>query len=256
MSVDKAEVERLRTVYNKEHPSEPPVARGSTEAMWEDLRSRFHSQCKSGAPACVITSMLSKTKAPKDWVKNRHEWLSSDDISAVEKKYEKLFEDYYFIGCVPIDFDLKSDTSKCLVSTLCSLKLDKLYAKGYHRIGIVINTDVHDGPGEHWVAVYCDMRPELEYPRVTYFDSYALNPEPQIRVLMNRWKEQADAMQIHPHQMHMTYNTTRHQRKESECGMYCLYFHLCCLNEVSMDKRVPDEVVNAFRDTLFKIPRK
>lgn len=256
MSVDKAEVERLRTVYNKEHPSESPVARGSTESVWAELQDRFHNKCKSGAPACIVTSMLSKTKAPAEWAKNRHEWLSSDDIDEVENKYENLFEDYYFIGCVPIDFDLKSETSSCLVSTLCSLKLEKLYKKGYHRIGIVINTDVHDGPGEHWVCVFCDMRPELVFPRMTYFDSYAMSPEPQIRTLMTRWKEQADVMGIHPEGMQLTYNTTRHQRRESECGMYCLYFHLSCLNEVSMDKRVPDEVVNAFRDTLFKIPRK
>jgi len=256
MSVDKAEVENLRKVYNREHPQEPPIPSGSIESVWGALKTRFHSTCSQGAPSCIITSMLVKGKAPDTWKENRHEWLSSDDIDAVERSYVDLFEDYEFLGCVPMDFDLKSETQQCLVSTLCSLKIDKLAKKGKHRFGIAVNTDVHDGPGEHWVGVFCDIRPELEYPRMTYFDSYAMTPEPEIKKLMNRWAKQWDATKTHTQPMKLTYNTTRHQFKDSECGMYVLYFHLSCLLENEMGTSVPDEVVNAFRDLLFKIPRK
>ena len=255
MIVDKDEVETLRKVYNSQHDS--PIQGGSTDQVWTELLKRFHDRCVSGAPACVVMSMLPKSKAPSDWKKNRHEWLSSDDIDAVEKKLTKLFDDYYFVGCVRIDCDLKTEElSQCLVSALCSMKLPKLYKKGYHRIGIAVNTDTHDGPGEHWTAVFCDIRPELEFPRMTYFDSYAYKPEPEIKRLMNRWAEQWDATGIHSKPMQLTYNSTRHQRKNSECGMYCIYFHLNCLVESPMDEVVPDEVINAFRDILFKIPRK
>lgn len=253
--LDADAVERLREVYNKEHKRETPVPSGDPENVWSQLQDRLRAKCKTGRAECIVASLLKRPRAPKEWALNRYEWLSSDDIDAIEKNYTEVFNDYYYVGSVPIDFDLQDETRKCLVSALCSMKLDELYKKGKQRIGIVINTDPHDGPGQHWVAVFCDIRPELEYPRMTYFDSYAMIPEPEIKTLMRRWKQQWDATGVHSKKMKLTYNRTRHQYKDSECGMYCLYFHYACLMNLSMDKKVPDDVVNAFRNLLFRIPK-
>jgi hypothetical protein len=253
--LDKEEVDNLREVYNKEHKNEPPIPKGSTEEQWSQLQARLHEKCSTGTSECIISSLLRRPRAPKQWVVNRYEWLSSDDIAAVEKNYEDIFADYCFLGCVPIDFDLKSETQACVVSTLCSIKISELYKKGHHRLGIVFNTDPHDGPGEHWVALFCDVRPELEFPRITYFDSYAHTPEKEIQTLMKRWKEQWDQTKIHSSPMKMTYNATRHQFKDSECGMYCLYFHYACLMGIPMETQVPDDIVNGFRNLLFTMPK-
>ncbi len=252
--LDDEQVERLRTVYNKEHSKETPIEKGDSEQVWDSLQSRLRAKCKTGRAECIVASLLKRPKAPSDWALNRYEWLSSDDIDAIEKNYQEVFSDYFYVGTVPIDFDLKNETRQCLVSALCAMKLPELYKKGKQRIGIVINTDPHDGPGQHWVAVFCDIRPELEYPRFTYFDSYAMHPEPEIRKLMKRWKEQWDATGIHKKPMKLTYNKTRHQYKDSECGMYCLYFHYACLMNLPMDTRMPDDVINAFRNLLFRMP--
>jgi hypothetical protein len=240
---DEKTIQNLRNVYNKEHPNESPI---SSKDAWNQLKARFHKKCKQGKSECIIANMLSKPKAPDSWMSSPTEWLSSKDIENVEKEFMKLIPTYKFLGCIPIDFDLKSESGKCLVDTLCSLKIKDLYAEGFTRFGIVFNTDVHDGPGQHWFALYCDIRPELEYARITYFDSYASKPEPEIKVLMKRWKEEWGQ------KMNTTYNTTRHQYKDSECGMYCLYFHYCCLNEISMNEKIPDDVINEFRKLLFK----
>ena len=256
MSVfDEEAIERLREVYNKEHPRETPIRKASAEAMWTELQGRFREKCKTGQAECIVASLLRKPKAPKEWALNREEWLSSDDIDAVEKNYMEVFPDYYYVATVPIDFDLKSETQTCLISALCSMKLKDLYDKGKHRIGIVINTDPHDGPGQHWVAVFADIRPELQYPRVTYFDSYAAVPEKEVKTLMKRWKHQWDATGLHSEGMKMTFNKTRHQYKDSECGMYCLYFHYACLMNIPMNERMPDDVVNSFRNLLFRMPK-
>lgn len=251
---DEEQIERLREVYNKEHKHETPIAKGDTEKVWEELRRRLQAKCKTGRAECILGSLMQKPKAPEEWSVNRYEWLSSDDIDDVEKNYKKLFPGYYYVGSLPMDFDLKSETRECLVSSICSMKLPKLVEKGYDRIGIVINTDPHDGPGQHWVAVYADLRPELEYPRMTYFDSYAHKPEPEIVKLMERWSTQWNETKKHSKPMELTYNKIRHQYKTSECGMYCLYFHYCCLTELPMGERVPDEVINGFRGLLFRIP--
>lgn len=251
--LDEEEIERLRTVYNKDHPRETPIETGTPETVWNTLRERLTSKCKTGRAECIVASMMKRPKAPKEWLVNRYEWLSSEDIDGVEKNYMRMFPDYFYVGSVPMDFDLKNDTRQCIVSSLCSMKLPELYNQGHHRIGIVVNTDVHDGPGQHWIAVFCDIRPHLDYPRMTYFDSYAMSPEPEIKTLMRRWKEQWDATKIHKKGMKLTYNKTRHQYKDSECGMYCLYFHYACLIEMPMQKSIPDDVVNAFRNMLFQI---
>ena len=253
--LDADEVKRLREVYNREHPKETPIPDGGAKETWETLQTRLRAKCKTGRAECIVASMLKRPKAPENWSLNRYEWLSSDDIDAIEKSYSELFPDYLYVGTVPIDFDLASETRKCLVSTLCSMKLPEIYKKGKQRIGIVINTDPHDAPGQHWVAVFCDIRPELEYPRFTYFDSYAMSPEPEIKRLMKRWKEQWDATGIHKNPMKLTYNKTRHQYKDSECGMYCLYFHYACLLNLPMNEVMPDDVVNAFRNLLFRMPK-
>lgn len=253
--LDEDAVDRLREVYNKEHPRETPIGAGHAEHVWDQLQSRLRAKCKTGRAECIVASLLRRPKAPKEWALNRYEWLSSDDIDAIEKNYVDLFDDYHYVGTVPIDFDLKNETRECLVSALCSMKLPELYKKGKHRIGIVINTDPHDGPGQHWVAVFCDIRPELAYPRFTYFDSYGMSPESEIKTLMKRWKQQWDATGIHKNPMKLTYNKTRHQYKDSECGMYCLYFHYACLMQLPMDTKIPDDVINAFRNLLFRIPK-
>jgi hypothetical protein len=252
---DAEEVERLRQVYNKEHKHEQPIPEGTPDEVWTALTRRMKENCTTGNAECILASLMRRPKAPKEWALDRSEWLSSDDIDAVEHNYVRVFADYEYLGAVPIDFDLKSDTGKCLVSTLCSLNLKDLHAKGKHRIGIVMNTDPHDGPGQHWVAVFCDIRPELEFPRMTYFDSYAYTPEPEIRKLMSRWKEQCDSLRLHPKDMQLTYNKTRHQYRDSECGMYCIYFHYACLMEIPMEDRIPDDVMNGFRNMWFDMPK-
>ena len=51
------------------------------------------------------------------------------------------------------------------------------------------------------------------------------------------------------------YNDVRHQRKGSECGMYCLYTLICLLRGKSFydicKNIVDDDKMNSFRDILF-----
>ena len=253
MFFNEQQIENLRQVYNSEHRKDSPISAESPENIWNEIQSRLRKQCDRGNAECIIASMISRPTAPDSWKTRPDEWLSSDDIDAVEKQYARLLKNYYYVGTVPIDFDKKSKTGECLVDSLCSIDIRSLYKKGYTQIGIVFNTDKSTGPGKHWIALFCDIRPELEFPRITYWDSYANKPEKEIQVLMQRWKEQWDSTGIHSKPMQKTYNKTKHQQQDSECGMYCLYFHFCCLLAIPMDKRIPDEVVRGFRGVLYRI---
>lgn len=254
--MDAEEIENLRVVYNREHPKETPIPKGDQDMIWSELQKRFHSKCETGRLECIANHMIRKPNAPNSWNNNPEEWLSSIDIEAIEKEFMNVFVKYYFVGCIPIDFDKKSKTGACTVSALCSLKIKDLYDKGYDKIGIVFNTDVSTGPGQHWIALFADLDPALEYPRITYFDSYSKSPEPEIQRLMLRWKQQWDSTKIHSKPTELTYNKTRHQYENSECGMYSIYFHLSCLAGIPMDKRIPDRVMRSFRGMLFTIRKK
>lgn len=253
MNFDSKEVERLRSVYNKENPTETPILGGDINSVWKSLRTRLRKKCKSGRAECIITSLMKRPKAPSSWKNNPEEWLSNEDIEKLEKELEKVFASYEFLGTFPIDFGTKSETGQCLVSTLCSMDIRSLAKQGKTQIGIVFNTDVSTGPGEHWVAVFCDIRSDLEYPRMTYFDSYAHRPEKEIQKLMKAWKVQWDKTRVHSNPMRLTYNTTRHQYENSECGMYCWYFHYCCLSGIPMLEKIPDEVVRGIRGRATKV---
>ncbi len=254
--MDTEEVENLRKVYNKEHPDEPQIPQGTIKSVWNEIRKRLHRLCKEGTTECIIHSMMDKPDAPSSWVEKPGDWLSSLDIEKIEKEFMKLFSKYYFVGAIPIDFDKKSRTGSCIVSSLCSMNIRDIYAKGKTKIGIVFNTDVSTGPGQHWIALYVDLNPLHEFTRITYFDSYSHSPEPEIQRLMFRWKQQWDETKIHKKPTKLTFNKTRHQYEDSECGMYCLYFHYCSLLEIPMDKRVPDDVMRSFRGLLFSIGKK
>jgi hypothetical protein len=250
--MDDDEIENLRQVYNKENSSEPPIEKGSSKKIWSDIRRRLHTKCEEGTQECILAHMLKKQEAPDEWEKNPEEWLSSLDIDAVEKDFMRVFKKYCYLGAIPIDFDKKSKTGTCIVNALCSIKIKDLYDKGFRKIGIVFNTDVSTGPGQHWIALFADIDPKYENAQITYFDSYSRFPEKEIQRLMFRWKEQLDSMGIFDKPTELFYNKTLHQYEDSECGMYCLYFHYCCLAGISMEERVPDKVVRSFRRALYK----
>jgi hypothetical protein len=139
---------------------------------------------------------------------------------------------------------------QCIVNELCKLDLKDAFKKGTKRIGIIFNLDKHDEPGSHWVCSFIDIPNSSAY----YFDSYGLPPPPEVAALLQRCKEQGCETVL--------YNDIRHQRKDSECGMYCLYTIISLLKgktfqDICLDV-VKDDTINAFRDVLFvsETPRK
>jgi hypothetical protein len=253
MFFNEDQVKNLKHVFNQHNRKDSPIVATDPGEIWKEIQQRMKTQCDRGTAECIIASMFSRPTAPESWKTHPDEWLSSNDIDAVEKEYSRIFKNYHYIGTIPIDFDKKSKLGECLVDALCSTNIVDLYKKKFTQIGIVFNTDKSTGPGKHWIALFCDIRKELKFPRITFFDSYAHKPEKEVQTLMNRWKEQWDATGIHSEPMLKTYSKTKHQLQDSECGMYSLYFHFCCLLGIPMDKRIPDEVVRGFRGLLFKV---
>jgi hypothetical protein len=219
--------------YNKIHANKIIVKPNSSiKILWSSLNNKMKKYCKNGEEWFWTDILRIKTKdyedkiklkliekkelkpsQPTEWVKNPNEWLSNYDIMNVMKQYEAAEPTFQFIGPVPIDFDEKQSFGSCIVDELCKLDLNSVNRKGITKIGIVFNLDKHDEPGSHWVCAFIDIDAKAAY----YFDSYGYEPENEIVRLLERCKQQGCTK--------IYYNDIRHQRKGSECGMYCLYLY-------------------------------
>lgn len=231
---------------------------GSSSAgnLYKALRSEMRSVYKCDNEYCLIKklplpetsrkSMLAyfRPEKPKSWDKKPTLWLDSFNIEDVMSQYEAARPDFEFIGPVPIDFDSPAGAfGRCIVDELCKLNLADMKEKGKTKIGIVFNLDPHDEPGSHWICAFIDLDASAAY----YFDSYGYKPEKEINALLSRLHAQGIK--------DIYYNDIRHQRKGSECGMYCLFVIICLLHGRPFfdiaTHIVDDDTMNSFRDILF-----
>ena len=185
---------------------------------------------------------------PKSWSENPREWLNTIDIRDVMNQYEQKYTNFEFIGPVPMDFDTKVGFGECVVDELCKINLDELMKKGKTKIGVIFNLDKHTQSGSHWVAMNCD----INRGEICYWDSYGIKPNPEVVVLMNRLKEQAYKLNK---KLEIKINKVRHQYKNSECGMYCIYFITSLLDgktfETVVKNIVDDDTMNNKRNDFF-----
>ena len=266
-------LERLRRVWNRAHPRNKITVsatrkKGKTggkadQELWRKLRDAMKTQYKCDTEFCLVkklpiseseqSSLLRyfRPEKPDEWDSKPTQWLDSLNIEDVMAQYEDADPSFEFIGPVPIDFDKKlNPLGKCVVDELCKLDLPTVAKKGTQKIGVIFNLDPHDQPGSHWVCAFVDIPGKAAY----YFDSYGYEPQEEIIRFLKRCMDQGCDK--------ILYNDIRHQRKGSECGMYCLIVIICLLKGrpfYNICKNIiEDDLANAFRDVLFaeEKPRK
>jgi len=227
--------------------------------LWNEINKMMSSKCTT--EICwmkqdfIKDSPLSrellknfKPMMPKKWDTNPIEWLNTIDIRNVMNQYETKYPEFEFVGPVPMDFDTKLGFGQCVVDELCKVKLENLMAKGDTKLGVIFNLDKHTQSGSHWVAMYCDVNGGF----IGYWDSYGMKPSPEVVVLMDRLKKQAKEL---GHNLEIKINKIRHQYKNSECGVYCIYFITSLLDGKNFDEVVKniisDDDMNAKRKVFY-----
>lgn len=189
-----------------------------------------------------------RPRMPSKWLQNKNEWLTTSDIENVMNQYMKKYDDFIFIGAVPIDFDKVMTPGICVVNELCKIKIAKLLKKGIQKIGIVFNLDPHDEPGSHWVSFFTN----LKTGEINYFDSYGYKPPNEVIKLVKRLKQQGQENNI---RMKYSYNSNRHQYKNSECGVYSIFFIENMLEGKKFKpfckQKVSDDIMEKFRQKYF-----
>lgn len=221
------------------------------------------SNCKSEYCWITVQDIVNKLKSdeidefkenfkplmPESWGSEPNKWLNTNDIDNVMQQYEKYDDEFEYLGAHPID------AQNCSVSEeVCKINIKNLMNNNKYKIGIIFNTDYSTGPGEHWVSFYVDLkgRNRKKKPSMYFFDSVADKPQKEIFDLVERLKSQGKRNGLN---LDFFYNDIQHQKKNTECGVYSLYFLINMLHNVNFKKFVNkiknDEFMEKFRKIFY-----
>ena len=251
----------MKLRWNKEHP-DAPIVTNDPRDIHARLKDRLSDSCTKEScwmkqdflRGSVDSDMKDNTfapPAPDSWEGDPWEWLSSVELEDIMKQYEHKYPCFSFIGPTPVDFDEKLSYGECVWDELCKFNLKSYIDNKKKKIGIIFNLDPHHKGGSHWVAMFVDIPKR----KIHYFDSNGDHPPRRIKKLVKRISEQGEKLGMkfgfssnHP---------ISHQRRNSECGMYTLYFII----EMIRDKpfrhfknkklRIKDKYMNSLRRKWF-----
>jgi len=255
----------IRDAYNKQPQYKNKQIRSTnTKEILYQLRKNLHDICEhekcwlkflSTEQQRVINEMVFSPEKPAKWKKNPFEWLSNYDILNVLKQYEESNPRFKFIGPTPIDFDtVIQTTNMCVLDDLCRFSLKKYIDSNIDYIGIIFNLDKHTQSGSHWVSMFIDLKNSF----IFYFDSATNKTPNEIKILVDKIQTQAKELGISLKYFENYPNN--HQRSNTECGMYSLYFIITMLDEkksvtskirLFKEKKISDSHMRNLRNIYF-----
>lgn len=195
----------------------------NNEFCWTDLQFIKEIPDKN-----LRDSLLYFTFKPKG-LRSKRTWFNTNNINEIMEQYQDLYKNkFQFLGAQPSDF-----------AKITSINWKKI--KQIPNIAIVFNTDTHNQPGSHWLAVFIDNVNK----KVDYFDSLGKLPNKNIASFLKYFKK-----------YQFTFNKKEHQKGGSNCGVYSCYFIIQRLKGQSFEditkKLIPDKMMSDYRDYLFR----
>ena len=249
----------IKKLWNIKHPDDK-IKDKNPKQIWIKLKDKFSNICNN--EFCWMETEFTKNKLnkrllkqrfapfhPRHWNIDKNAWLSSTDIIKVMKGYEDNYTNFNFIGPSPIDFDNKLSDKLCVYNELCNFNLEKFIKKNINKIGFIFNTDPHYKSGSHWIALYLDTKKNILF----FFDSNGDIIPQQVKKLSNRILDQSKTLNLN-----LKYDDNykvNHQKSNTECGMYCLYFIITLLKdqyntEHFKKKIIKDDLMESYRNIL------
>jgi hypothetical protein len=230
------DLQKLRNMWNARHPDKKITTNDSKE-IWQMLKNYYAKVCNK--ESCWVRQMTKGTKMEKEllqsfspvepieWKKNPNEWLSSIDIIQVMNQYEKTYKCFDFLGPSPIDYDTHQLYGECVWEELCHFSLADQIKKGKNKIGVIFNTDPHDKDGEHWISLFINIKKGT----IFFFDSAGDKAPSQVMKFVKMVTEQGKKLE-EPIDFKFDENyPVEHQYKNTECGVYSIYFIIHMLED-------------------------
>ena len=250
----------LRNKWNIRHPENKILSDVPVE-IWKQYQDRLHYTCKDeqcwiqqmdDSKSTQLSNEMKMSFAPeKPHYLNKSEWLSNLDIENALKSYERIYPCFEFLGPTPIDYDEKTGDS-FVCNKIAKFDLDSFIQRGKFKIGIIFNLDTHKQSGSHWVCLFINIKHSMIY----YFDSVGIKMNKRIKKLVNKIIHQGKLLP-QPIHFHLEVNKKMHQRKNTECGVYCLFVITALLEDTKTiqdfkETRFSDEDVYELRGVFFQ----
>jgi hypothetical protein len=253
-------LEKIARAWNKENYDKINFSKSTDEdTLWQMISEKMEQQNCDNELCWRNNNIIQKNyskhdsdldvfrpSAPKKWANNPREWLDTLNINDVLKQYEEKYPDFKYFGAVPIDFDKRLGFGTCVINEICNINVKKLYNQGYKKLGFVFNTDPHDKPGQHWIAMYSN----LDKNEVNYWDSYGIKPSKEVKRLAERIISQGRQLGL---KIKFNVNKYKHQFKNSECGVYSINFIVSQLDGNSFEDTVNNII---YDDKMWEKRRK
>ena len=252
------DLQKLRDMWNARHPDKKITTNDSKE-IWEMLKNYYTKICNK--ESCWVRQMTKGTKmekellesfapvSPIEWKKNPREWLSSIDIIEVMNQYEKSYKCFEFLGPSPIDYDNHKLYGECVCEELCHFDLAEQIKNGKNKIGVVFNTDPHTKGGEHWISLFINIKKGT----IFFFDSAGDKAPKQVMKFVKAVTKQGRNL---PEKINFKFDQNHpleHQYKDSECGVYSIYFIVHMLEDKVTEHYLKTHVI---KDTYVQQFRK
>ena len=262
---DNDTLHKLRDGWNVRHP-DARIETNDPKEIWTALKQRFGRMCRN--EACWMKQLAGNEfaeriendatfapEAPKSWIRDPDEWLSSEEIERVMKQYEDKFPAFEFLGPSPSDYNAPKLAGVCVWEELCNFNLKKYVESGTHQIGVVFNTDPHTEDGAHWVSMFINVDgTNRKNNYVFFFDSTGDRPQKEIREFTETVMQQGRSLGI---TFKYYENRKQHQKRNTECGMYALFMIVNLIEgtrtpeEFMRGVRIPDNHMLEFRSEYF-----
>jgi hypothetical protein len=253
-----------------------PVCDDKQYWCWPGTISKIASSANDTKTKEIIKMIETEELRPEmpiEWYANSREWLSNYDIEDVMKQYDKdRTYKYAFLGVYPIDFSEEDKFGRCLYSKICSLDVKKYINKKIKYLGLITNLDKHNQSGSHWTSTFIIIDPRNKCYGAHYYDSNAIAIPAYIKKFINNIKERL--LVIYPNsKFKITYNTIRHQKKNTECGMFSMTHQIRWMNSllkykelklpdpykdenflkcITNNKNITDDIMNENRKYLYR----
>lgn len=201
--------------------SSPLLARTKTTII---NQAKEKTDCDS--ESCIYSNILVQKKINKNTIEqelktrfkpqgpfDNDAWLDNIHIDSVLRQLMETYKHFYAIPFQMIDFKEKG-------TELATINLLKKINEGYTKIAVVLNTDVSDGKGKHWFAMFMDFAHDTY--SLEFFNSSGNLPVHQIRTWQIETKKMFERKGFPTKCIIVSPNEI--QKSDSECGVFSLWF--------------------------------
>lgn len=237
------------------------------EQVVEDTKKA--TGCKT--QKCVLTKAVESSKATPEIkaslaedVKHKgptdSQFLSNVNVDGILKQWSKFIP-----GMYPYNFNMLNYAkyswrnnrvfeSPDTLATVCLREL--VCERGYTTAGCIINSDIYQNAGKHWMALFVDTRGKDRWT-VEFFNSSGNSPAPEwVNWLVKSRGQLETVVSRRPPRVEIVTATgLRQQYSKSECGLYSLFYiwaRLCGVSAEHFKKiQIPDRYMFELRHHLF-----